>query len=273
MSPISIALMSLMIALYGVASVLYVGYVPFPHWGRSAAWTARAGWAVHSLGLAVRLWETGRPPFLSFFESVLFFTWVLVLNYVVLDYFLNLRVGGAFVIPTAFWFLMGSLVLPKEIPSSTDPMLSGNWLVAHVFIGFLAYGAFLMGCLTAMMYLIQEYQLRRKAFSSLFHRLPSLEILDHLTFRLNAAGFGFLTLAVITGAVWARPAWGRHWGWESKETWSLIVWGIYGAYLLGHRLGLWRGRKGALFSLIGFLAVAFNFLAVNFWLTRLHRYF
>jgi cytochrome c-type biogenesis protein CcsB len=103
-------------------------------------------------------------------------------------------------------------------------------------------------------------------------RLPSLKVLDDLNYQSLKFGFPLLTLGIITGAVWADNAWGRYWGWDPKETWSLITWFLYAA-MLHQRLTVgWRGRKAAIMAIAGFLAVLFTFLGVNLILPGLHTY-
>ena len=122
------------------------------------------------------------------------------------------------------------------------------------------------------MYLIQERQLKAKKIGAITQRLPSLNVLDDLSYQSLTYGFPLLTLGIITGAIWAEYAWGRYWNWDPKETWSLITWLLYAA-LLHQRLTVgWRGRKAAIMAIVGFLAVLFTFLGVNLILPGLHTY-
>lgn len=103
-------------------------------------------------------------------------------------------------------------------------------------------------------------------------RLPSLDILDELSYRAIAFGFPMLTIGIITGAIWADQAWGRWWGWDPKETWSFITWLYYGAYLHTRLTMGWRGRHSAILAVIGLVAVLFTYLGVNLLLAGLHSY-
>ena len=100
---------------------------------------------------------------------------------------------------------------------------------------------------------------------------PNFQLLDELTHKMVMLGFLFLTLGIITGAVWANSAWGRYWGWDPKETWSLITWFIYATFLHARFMRGWQGRKAAVLSLVGFGAVLFTYLGVNL-LPGLHSY-
>jgi cytochrome c-type biogenesis protein CcsB len=123
-----------------------------------------------------------------------------------------------------------------------------------------------------IMYLVQESQLKAKKVGAITKRLPSLQVLDDMNYQALKFGFPLLTLGIITGAVWAEYAWGRYWGWDPKETWSLITWFLYAA-LLHQRLTVgWRGRKAAIMAIAGFGAALFTFLGVNLLLPGLHSY-
>src|SRR5690606_40417647 len=106
----------------------------------------------------------------------------------------------------------------------------------------------------------------------LVRRLPSLEDLDVFNYKIIAVGFPLLTLGIILGAVWAATAWNRPWGFDPKETWSAITWLIYAIYLHVRYMAGWGGRSSAIISIIGFLAVLFTYLGVNYLLPGLHSY-
>ena len=101
---------------------------------------------------------------------------------------------------------------------------------------------------------------------------PTLESLDDLNYRAIMIGFPLLTLGIITGAAWANYAWGTYWSWDPKETWSLIVWFVYAAFLHARFTREWRGKRTAVLSLIGFVAVVFTYFGVNYVLSGLHSY-
>lgn len=134
----------------------------------------------------------------------------------------------------------------------------------HVATAILAYSAFALAFGMAVMYLIQE---RIETA-----RIPALKTLDQVTYRTIAFGFLMQTALIITGAIWAQIAWGRYWGWDPKETWSLITWLIYAAYLHTRVTMGWRGHRSALVAAIGFIAVIFTFIGVSYLLPGLHSY-
>ncbi len=144
------------------------------------------------------------------------------------------------------------------------PALKSNWLLIHVVTAFLGYASFSVGFGAALLYLVQEKWLRTS--------LPAPPLLDRLLYRATMLGFLLLTFGILTGAVWAETAWGRYWSWDPKETWSLITWLIYAALLHARLLKGWHGRRIAWLAVIGFLAVIFTYLGVNYLPGSLHTY-
>lgn len=143
------------------------------------------------------------------------------------------------------------------------PALKSNWLLIHVMTAFLGYASFTVAFGAALLYLVQEKVPRPS--------LPALPLLDRLLYRATMLGFLLLTFGILTGAVWAETAWGRYWSWDPKETWSLITWLIYAALLHARLLKGWHGKRIAWLAVLGFLAVIFTYLGVNY-LPSLHAY-
>jgi len=159
------------------------------------------------------------------------------------------------------------------------PALRSAWRVPHIASGILAYGAFTVAFIVAVMYLMRErvdkQQARMKKGSPVSFwakRLPAAPVLDSVIYRTVAFGFLMQTLLVVIGAIWAQMAWGRYWGWDPKETWSFITWVIYATYLHTRVSMGWRGRKSALIATFGFAATAFTLLGVSYLFQGLHSY-
>src|SRR5690606_5088252 len=137
----------------------------------------------------------------------------------------------------------------------------------------IGYSAFALSFFVAILYLLKDGVLGGDAGKNLLARqLPSLRTLDVFNYRIIAIGFPLLTLGIVLGAVWAATAWGRPWGFDPKETWSAITWLIYAVYLHMRYMAGWGGRSSAIISIIGFLAVLFTYLGVNYLLPGLHSY-
>ena len=122
------------------------------------------------------------------------------------------------------------------------------------------------------MYLLQERMLKSKKFSGLFYRLPSLDTLDSMNYKCLTFGFPLMTMGIISGAIWANSAWGGYWRWDPKETWALITWFLYAALLHGRLTIGWRGRRAAIFAIIGFCFLLFSFFGVNLFLSAEHSF-
>src|SRR5437588_32180 len=102
--------------------------------------------------------------------------------------------------------------------------------------------------------------------------LPASERLDRLAYKVIGFAFPVWTFAIIAGAIWAKYAWSRYWGWDPKETWSFITWVAYAAYLHARATAGWRGRRAAYLSLIGFSCLMVDYYVVNTVITGLHSY-
>jgi cytochrome c-type biogenesis protein CcsB len=258
---------------YLVGALAYLGYILFLRGPLSKAGTAcvTLGFASHTLALVTRYLEAGHTPVTNLYESLSFFAWMLIAILLIVHVKYHIKVLGAFLSPIALILMLFALALPKEI-IPLAPVLQSLWHPVHVFFAFLGNAMFALGFCCAVMYLLQEHQLKSKKIGAIARRLPSLMVLDDLNYQSLKFGFPLLTLGIITGAIWAEYAWGRYWGWDPKETWSLITWFLYAA-LLHQRLTVgWRGRKAAIMAITGFAAVLFTFLGVNLLLPGLHSY-
>ncbi len=146
------------------------------------------------------------------------------------------------------------------------PALQSNWLVAHVITCFLGYAGFAVSFVAAVLLLLS------KTGGQLGKSLPRRETLDEIVYRSILMGYPLLTLGIITGAAWADYAWGSYWSWDPKETWSLVTWLVYSAFLHARLARGWSGDRTAILSVAGFAAVLFTYFGVNY-LPGLHSYF
>jgi len=217
----------------------------------------------------------GHAPLSNLYESVVFFSWTIVLIYALLDLKYKYRVIGAFVMPFA---LLGMSWAQLGMNSGIEPLvpaLQSNWLTYHVITCFLGYAAFAVACGVSIMYLIKanhDESGQTAGESSVMGIFPPIRVLDDLNYRAIMIGFPLLTLGIITGAAWANYAWGTYWSWDPKETWSLIVWFVYAAFLHARFTRGWVGKRAAWLSIIGFAATIFCYLGVNLFLSGLHSY-
>jgi len=168
---------------------------------------------------------------------------------------------------------LGTAITVLYVPSAPlVPALKSPWLVIHVSAAIISGGVFLLANCIAAAYLILDRYKENGGRPNWALKLPSLESLDQLTYRLVALVFPLWTFAVIAGAIWAEAAWGRYWGWDPKETWAFITWVAYAAYLHARVTVGWRGRKAAWLCLFAGSTFLFNYVYVNIWGTGKHTY-
>jgi cytochrome c-type biogenesis protein CcsB len=180
---------------------------------------------------------------------------------------------GAFVMPCVA-VAMAYASFSDRIDAQINPLipaLQSNWLIAHVVTCFIGYAAFAVAGGLGLMYLL-KLSAENNSGSTLASSLPELKVIDDLTHKTIVFGFMWLSAGIITGAVWANEAWGTYWSWDPKETWSLIVWFVYAAFLHARITRGWVGRRAAILSVVGFAATIFCYLGVNLFLSGLHSY-
>ena len=233
---------------------------------------AYIGFLFHTANMVVRYSAVGYIPIGSFHESAAFFSWCVILLFFFIDRRYHLGLLGSFIIPVVFALMLAAAMLPRGV-KPLPPVLQSSWFSIHISLAFLGNAAFAMAFGMGLMYLIQEHYLKSKHLGGLFKRLPNLQVLDALNYRLISIGFPLMTLAIITGMVWGKSALAGFWRWDPKEVWSLITWLIY-ALILHMRLNTgWRGRKVAMLSVVGFLSVLFTFFGVNLLMKNAHTEF
>ncbi|MGB9667641.1 MAG: c-type cytochrome biogenesis protein CcsB [Thermosulfidibacteraceae bacterium] len=211
-----------------------------------------------------------RAPFTNLYESMVFFSWSISWLYVLFEIRYKTRVLGPFVTPVNFLIIAYTALEGPGIVKEIQPLvpaLKSNWLLAHVITCFLSYGAFAISFGASLAYI-----LKGDKTDGIWKYFPDKNLLDEINYKAILIGFPLLTLGIITGAAWAHYAWGSYWSWDPKETWSLITWLIYAAYLHARFVSGWKGKKAAILSIVGFMAVLFTYLGVNLLISGLHSY-
>lgn len=236
-----------------------------------ATYLLQVGFLLHTVGIVSRWIVDGHPPLVNMFETLSFFAWGLAGVFILLQYGYRVRSAGAFVMPLVMVIMTTSVIQSREI-MPLPPVLKSSWLPIHATVCLVSYALMALAFCIAIMYLIQERQIRAKRFGMMFSRLPSLETLDRITEKCLKIGFPLLSLGIITGSIWADQAWGTYWSWDPKETWSLIVWFIYAALLHQRLTTGWRGKKAAWLTVAGFAAICFSFVGVTYLLPGAHSY-
>lgn len=261
---LDILLFKATLVVYFVATLLYlIGVITRrEQLGHCAKWTLVIGFVAHCVALGARWAATGFPPAATLYEALSFFSWALVGTYLLFDLRYRITALGAFVCPLALVMMIGGSAAAKQV-TPVNPILDSWWFPVHVTLAFLGYAVFAVAAMAGVMYLLQERRVKAKKFSGLFFRLPSLDILDSINYKCLSFGFPLMTMGIISGAIWANSAWGGYWRWEPKETGALVTWFLYAALLHGRLTVGWRGRRAAIFAIIGFVCLLFTFLGVN----------
>jgi cytochrome c-type biogenesis protein CcsB len=229
------------------------------------------GFIFHTLFLVHQYFTLGVAPVLTLKASLSFFSWCIIGAYLIFHLKFKLMVLGSFIAPLAgFLMIISSSIPGMEI--AVNPLFKNIWLTVHVGTIFMGNGIFAVTFMSAIMYLIQERQIKKKNLGSFYNRLPSLETLDSINHYSLMYGFAFMTIGMITGSIYAQYALGIYWQWDPKEVLSLIAWLFY-ATLLHERLAVgWRGRRAAVMSIICFLVLLFGFVGANLWLSDYHSF-
>jgi len=245
-----------------------------------------------ALTLSLRWIQEGYFPLSNLYESLIFLSWSISGIHLFLEWKTKTRLLGAISSPLLF-FLTGfsTLTLPVEMQKALPlvPSLQSNWLMMHVSMMMVSYAILIIGSLLSIFYLAFSYfnsstepennivvsnsTVSNLNISKLFSsKLSLLQLTDTWSYRTIGLGFPFLTLGIISGAVWANEAWGSYWSWDPKETWALITWLVFAIYLHSRLIKGWEGQKAAFLGSCGFFVIWICYLGVNFLGKGLHSY-
>ena len=252
---------------YFLATVFYIIHLIWRSRARivTGKLLAFIGLAANTMALIARTLAAGHLPVASMYEFGMVMVWLIVVFSLIAEWRLKLPALGAFMLAIAF-LLAGVFLSFYQESRPLIPALKSNWLLAHVITAVIAYGALALSFGMAVLYF----------WHTKFGEGPNKEVTGRqiaswadktITFAMP-----FLTLLIVTGAVWAEYAWGSYWRWDPKETWSLITWIIYSIYLHGRLMKNWSVQTMMAVAVVGFLAVLFTFIGVNVLLPGLHSY-
>lgn len=228
----------------------------------------------------------GRVPWSNMYEFALTGTLLIVAVYLAVLLRYDLRFLGTFITGLVAVLLGGTAIwFYTEIVPLMDPLKS-VWLVIHVFVASLATALFALAFGLSVLQLMQARRERKTAPAAgpadegptagsgprFLRTLPSADALESLAYRFAIIGFIFWTFTLIAGSIWANDAWGRYWGFDTKEVWTFVIWVLYAGYIHARATRGWRGARSAWLSIIGFTAVIFNFTIVNMFFKGLHAY-
>jgi len=229
---------------------------------------------LHVAAVVLRGIAADRVPWGNMFEFSLTGTALITLIFLLVQFWQNLKFLGVFISGLTI-ILLGIATVNYYVPvRPLVPALESYWLVIHVFVAIAGTGFFALGAGLAVAQLVQTYRQGRPVSKQLrfMETLPDAERLEVLTYRVLLVGFVLWTFTLIAGAIWAERAWGRYWGWDTKEVWTFIIWVLYAGYIHARATRGWRGARSSWLALIGFAAVMFNFSVVNVFFKGLHSY-
>jgi cytochrome c-type biogenesis protein CcsB len=232
--------------------------------GSLATWAAAAFLAV---SLFARWRAVGHAPWSNMWEFTIAFAGGVMLFYIVFERWYGQRTLGAFIQPVVLALMaVAAAFFPSDVQPLVPALQNQDLLAIHVAAMIVSYSALSVSFGTGVMYLVQGGDRNR------FSRLPKARLLDEIGYRSVMVGFPLLALGIALGAYWANSAWGRYWGWDPKETASLVTWLIYAGYLHTRGLRAWTGTRAAVILVLGFIGVIFTYFVVNLWVSGLHSY-
>ena len=255
--------------------------------------------------LILRWKESGHFPLSNLYESLMFLSWTLCSIHLFLtggftfrdnvnlsssrlvnskaftkDLFMSKLIGSITTPSALFTNAFATFSLPKEMQEASPlvPALQSNWLMMHVTVMILSYGALICGSLLAIAFLVitgitKETPTNSNKQKEMIKNREKLALtFDNLSYRILGIGFPLLTIGILSGAVWANEAWGSYWSWDPKETWALLTWLVFAIYLHTRLNKGWQGQKPALIASLGFVSVWVCYLGVNLLGEGLHSY-
>jgi HemX protein len=244
-------------ALYAGAAAAYIAYFARPRYARAATagfWLLAAAFAVQAVAFGVGCAELGGLEFFGLRGGLVMLVWLASGVYLVLQRYYKIPTLGAFITPFTLVVLLPTLFGDPKHPDMAPAALRHPTLTVHIVTAVLGVALFGIAFGSAVMYLLQEREVKGKHFGALFSRLPSLDALDRMVQRLVRAGFVVYTVALVAGTIAATAVWKSAWSWDPQQVVSLVVWFLYGAMVQLRHNG-WHGRRYAFLTLVGFVLV------------------
>ena len=235
------------------------------------------GFVLHLAATVLRGVVADRVPWANMYEFALTATCAIVLIFLLVQFFVDLRFLGSLITGLAVLFL-GVTAVNFYVPvTPLQPALDSYWLVIHIVVAVLAVGFLTLAFGLAVLQLMQTRREARLAAGEpgglgFLVSFPSAVRLEDLAYRLAIIGFVFWTFTLIAGSIWAERAWSRYWGWDTKEVWTFVIWVLYAGFIHARATRGWRGTRSAWLNIIAYAAVIFNFTIVNVFFKGLHAY-
>jgi cytochrome c-type biogenesis protein CcsB len=252
------------VSLYFVATLAYTSFLFSHREGvvKVATKILLSGFLFHTITIFFRYFIAGRTPAINLFESLSFYSWVIVIIFLIFEVRYRLPVLGSFVVPLALVLLITASFQSKDI-IPLSPSMETVWVPIHISLAFLGNAFFALATGAGIMYLIQEHYLKSHKVGGLYFLLPSLDVLDKLNHKCLLFGLPMLTLAIVTGSIGASFVWGPYWALDPRFLWSLITWLLYAILLHGRIVIGWRGKRAAVFAIGSFTVLLISFFSIK----------
>ncbi|MCA0252254.1 MAG: c-type cytochrome biogenesis protein CcsB [Actinobacteria bacterium] len=241
-------------------------------WGQLGVSVTLVAAVVNVVGVVLRGIAANRPPWANMYEFLTSTLAMAIVIYLVGVFFFRWKGFG---LPVTLLASIGvglAVTVFYVDVAALMPALHSVWFIIHIVAAALSGAVFNLGGIASILYLLKQRAEAKGTVTGYLARLPQAATLDQVSFRMHAFAFPLWTFAVAAGAIWAQYAWGRFWGWDPKETWSLVTWIIYAAYLHARATAGWKGTRAAILAIIGLVSFWWNFVGVNLLLNGLHSY-
>ncbi|WGW10959.1 c-type cytochrome biogenesis protein CcsB [Saxibacter everestensis] len=250
---------------------------PVRRLARVATGLTALGALLHLGAVVTRGLSVTRVPWGNMYEFCLTASMLLAVVYLVVLFIRDLRFLGTFVTGFALLMLGIGMIAFYTPAAELVPALQSYWLVIHVSVATLASALLALAFALSTLQLLQTYRENRSSSvkrppMAFLNGVPGSAELENVSYRIAAVGFVLWTFTLIAGAIWAEAAWGRYWGWDTKEVWTFVIWVVYASYLHARATRGWSSNRIAILSIVGFLCVVFNFTVVNVYFNGLHAY-
>ncbi|TQL47416.1 cytochrome c-type biogenesis protein CcsB [Homoserinimonas aerilata] len=227
---------------------------------------------LHVAAVVLRGVAQGFVPWANMFEFSLTSSAIVAVVFVLLQFWQDLRFLGAYIVG-GLLITLGVATVNFYVPVKPLPdALDSYWLVIHVFVAASGTALFAIGAALSLLQLLQARRESSGKGIGFLRTLPRAVRLENSAYLVTVVGFVFWTFTLVAGAIWAERAWGRYWGWDTKEVWTFIIWVVYAGYIHARATRGWRGTRSAWLALIGFASVLFNYIVVNQFFKGLHSY-
>ncbi|MBI5287279.1 MAG: c-type cytochrome biogenesis protein CcsB [Deltaproteobacteria bacterium] len=268
---VELRLFWLVAGVYGISLLLYLVHLFTKKslLGKVGNSILLGGVILHTFLIILRTFEAQRAPFQTLYESLSWFAWGAVLIYLYIGrHWVGIYLPGIPVTLLAMGASLYALLTRSPAVEPLSPPLQSWWFEWHVILAFLSYAVFVVSCAIEITHLFIKPLLTNGKGEGYGLAPDNCEAFHKLSFRLALFGFPLLTFGIFSGAAWANEAWGRYWGWDPKETWSLITWTVFAMYLHSMSIPGWKGWPASILNILGFVCMMMTFLGVN-WVAKL----